>query len=294
MGATTREEAIATVREAASSGITVLDLAPRYGDGEAETVIGEAFRGHLPAGVKITTKHRVSNPSPADVAGRLERSLDESMKRLRLEFVDIYFLHGYLVPRTIDGGERRTPQSLFTEAVRPAFERLVEKGRIGAWGITAIGLPSTVLAVLADKPAPHVIQAVTNPLDSPGEMKWFDEPARPRDIIAAAHSDGIGVMGIRAVQAGALTDAIDRELPEDHPIRADFYRAAPLRHLADQLGESTASLAHRYALGMPDVDTVVIGVKNRAELRDCLTAENKGPLAPEMMQKLDAMLDADR
>jgi aryl-alcohol dehydrogenase-like predicted oxidoreductase len=45
---------------------------------------------------------------------------------------------------------------------------------------------------------------------------------------------------------------------------------------------------------MPGVDTVVIGVKNRAELRDCLTAENKGPLAPEIMQKLDAMLDADR
>jgi hypothetical protein len=39
-------------------------------------------------------------------------------------------------------------------------------------------------------------------LDSPGEMRWFAEPPRPRDIIAAARGRGTGAMGIRAVQAG--------------------------------------------------------------------------------------------
>jgi aryl-alcohol dehydrogenase-like predicted oxidoreductase len=63
-GGTTREEAVATVREAVDAGITLLDLAPRYGDGEAERVIAEAFAGQLPTGVKITTKCRVSNPPP--------------------------------------------------------------------------------------------------------------------------------------------------------------------------------------------------------------------------------------
>jgi hypothetical protein len=53
-GATTREEAVVTVREAVDSGVTLLDLAPRYGDGEAERVIGEAFGGRLPAGVRVT------------------------------------------------------------------------------------------------------------------------------------------------------------------------------------------------------------------------------------------------
>ena len=43
-GATTREECVATVREAVESGVDVLDLAPSYGNGEAESVIGEAFR----------------------------------------------------------------------------------------------------------------------------------------------------------------------------------------------------------------------------------------------------------
>ena len=58
-GPTTREECVATVWEAVESGIDVLDLAPSYGNGEAERVIGEAFGGALPAGVRVTTKCRV-------------------------------------------------------------------------------------------------------------------------------------------------------------------------------------------------------------------------------------------
>ena len=58
-GPTTREECVATVREAVDSGIDVLDLAPSYGNGEAETVIGDAFDSSLPSGVRITTKCRV-------------------------------------------------------------------------------------------------------------------------------------------------------------------------------------------------------------------------------------------
>src|SRR5919197_5025910 len=77
-GPTSRDEAVATVREAVQAGITLLDLAPRYGDGEAERVIGAAFAGRLPDGVRVTTKCRVSNPDPAEVPGRLERSLRES------------------------------------------------------------------------------------------------------------------------------------------------------------------------------------------------------------------------
>jgi hypothetical protein len=53
---------------------------------------------------------------------------------MRLQHVDLFFLHGYLVGSEHDGGERRTPLRLFEDAVRPAFERLVDQGRIGAWG----------------------------------------------------------------------------------------------------------------------------------------------------------------
>jgi aryl-alcohol dehydrogenase-like predicted oxidoreductase len=293
-GSTSHDEAIATVREAVDAGINLIDLAPRYGDGEAEHVVGEAFGGRLADGVRVTTKCRVSNPPAHDVLTRLERSLEESLERMRLKFVDLFFLHGYLVQADDQGGERRTPLHLFRDAVRPAFERLVEQGRIGAWGITAIGVPDAVLETLAEDPAPGAIQAITNPLDSPGEMRWFEDDPRPREIISLAHQRGIGVMGIRAVQAGALTDRLDRELPSDHPVATEFQRAAPLRALARELGESTASLAHRYALSMAGVDTVVLGVKNRDELRDCLAAESRGPLPAAIVRQIDMQLAGER
>jgi aryl-alcohol dehydrogenase-like predicted oxidoreductase len=286
-GATSREEAVATVREAVTSGVTLIDVAPRYGSGEAESVVGEAFGGKLPAGVRVSTKHLVGNPPPAHVAGELERALDDSLARLRLEFVDLYFLHGSLVSDPGRGSERRTPLGVFDDYVRPAFERLVAQGRIGAWGITGVGLPGSVLAAVAGEPPPGAVQAITNPLDSPGEMGWFDEPPRPRDIIASAHARGAGVMGIRAVAAGALTDEIDRDLPASHPVVADFRRAASFRALARELGESAASLAHRYALSMPGVDTVVLGIKNRAELRDAIAAEARGQLPTDVVSLID-------
>jgi aryl-alcohol dehydrogenase-like predicted oxidoreductase len=280
------------VREAVDAGINLLDMAPRYGDGEAERVIGEAFGGRLPDGVRVTTKHRVSNPPADQVLPRLESSLRESLERMKLERVDLYILHGYLVEADSQGAERRTPKSLFSEAVREAFELLAERGLIGSWGITAVGRPGPVLEAISESPRPGAIQAIANALDSAGEMKWFEEPARPREIIEAAHRNGVGVMGIRAVGAGALTDRIDRDLPADSVIASDFHRAARLRELARQLGESTASVAHRYALSIPGVDTVVLGVKNREELRDCLDAEARGPLRPELVSEIDGRVPA--
>jgi aryl-alcohol dehydrogenase-like predicted oxidoreductase len=94
-------------------------------------------------------------------------------------------------------------------------------------------------------------------------------------------------MGIRAVQAGALTAAIDRDLPDDHPEVRDYHRAAGFRALCAEIGEDPAIVAHRYALGLP-IDTLVLGVKNRAELAGCLAAAEAGPLPEELMARVDA------
>lgn len=99
-------------------------------------------------------------------------------------------------------------------------------------------------------------------------------------------------MGIRAVQAGALTDAFDRDLPDSHPDMADFHRAAPFRAIASELGVGAAHLAHRYALSIEGVDTLVLGVKNREELRDCLAAEAAGPLDAALTARIDGAVDS--
>ena len=287
-GPTTREESVATTREAVDLGIDLLDLAPSYGDGEAERVVGEAFEGRLPDGVRVTTKCRV-NDAPADeVAGLLRSSLAASLERMRLERVDVFIVHNMIVADADADRYAGTPLALFEEAVRPALDGLVADGLAGAWGITGIGVPDAVIAALRADAPPGAVQCIANLLDSAGAMKRFEGALRPREVIAEAAARGVAVMGIRAVQAGALTDAIDRDLPAGHADAADFDRAAPFRALARDAGESPAALAHRYALSMPGVATVVLGVKNRAELRECVEAEARGPLDAELMARIDA------
>ena len=231
-GATTVEECVATVHDAVAAGIDLLDLAPRYGDGKAELVVGEAFAGRLPAGLHVTSKCNLGNTPPDQVEGLLRQSIDASLKRLRVPRLDLFFLHSNIVPDQAfiararpDAVERMTPYATFVDRVRPAFERFVGEGLIGAWGITGIGEPDTLIRVLGEQPAPAAAQCIANLLDSPGGLKFFDGPARPRAVIAAARAAGVGVMGIRAVQAGALTSAIDRALPAGHAEVQDYVRA---------------------------------------------------------------------
>ena len=287
-GPTTREESVATTREAIELGINLLDVAPSYGDGEAERVVGEAFGGRLPDGVRVSTKCRVNAPPAAGVAELLRSSLTESLERLRLERVDVFIVHNMLVADADADRYAGTPLALFEEAVRPALEGLVSDGLAGAWGITGIGVPDAVITALRSGTPPGAVQCIANLLDSAGAIRRFEGPLRPREVIAEAGEQGVGVMGIRAVQAGALTGAIDRELPEGHGDALDFDRAAPFRNLAREVGESPAALAHRYALSMPGVSTVVLGVKNREELRECVDAEARGPLDAELMSRIDA------
>src|SRR5579859_740220 len=289
-GKTTFEECVATVHEAAASGITLLDLAPRYGDGKAEEVVGAAFGGRLPEGVRVTSKCNLGEPPAGEIEGILRRSIEESLARLKLTRLDLFFLHSNVVPdrsfieRRPDAASRMTLYQTFVSQVRPVFERLVGEGLIGAWGLTGIGHPETIIRLLGERPAPAAVQCIANLLDSPGGLKFFDGPAQPRAVMAAARANGVGIMGIRAVQAGALTRAIDRELPPGHPELRDYARALPFRALADEIGIDPAILAHRYALGL-DLDTLVLGVKNRAELRDAIAAVEAGPLAPDLIAR---------
>ena len=293
-GETTRGEAIATLDAAVAAGITLIDTAPIYLN--CEKVVAETFAGRLPDGVRITTKCMLGEPESGSIAVMLEASLDASMAAMRLDHADVFFLHSNICEDDAVfafGNEHRcrfaTPWSQYAEEVVPAFERLKQQGRIGAWGITGIGIPQTIIKALNHETKPDVVQAITNLLDSPGAIRRFSEAAIPREIIAAAKAQRVGVMGIRAVQAGALTAAIDRPLKGSHPEAADYRRAGPFRALCAELGLDPALLAHRYALDMAGVDTVVLGVKNRAELVQCIEAEALGPLPVDLMVRLEEL-----
>ena len=296
-GQTTFEECVATVHAAVAAGINLLDLAPRYGDGKAEQVVGEAFGGRLPAGVRVTSKCNLGNPAPEQVYPMLRQSIETSLRLLQQDRLDLFFLHSNLVPDghamwNASDTSRLTSLPLFRSTVRPALERLRQEGMIGAWGLTGIGHPDAIIEVLAEDPKPAAVQCIANLLDSPGGLKFFDGPAKPRVVMATARVNGVGVMGIRAVQAGALTAAIDRALAPDHPEMRDFARAASFRALCSEIGEDPAIAAHRYALGLP-IDTLVLGVKNRTELAGCVAAAEAGELPDDLIARIDRSVVRD-
>src|SRR5246127_1170137 len=129
-GETTFEECVATVHAAVNAGINWIDLAPRYGDGKAELVVGEAFAGRLPAGVRVTSKCNIGNPPAGDIEPLVRQSIVGSLERLRLSRLDLFFLHSNVVPDADDmarwpaAASRMTPYEIFVGQVRPLFERL--------------------------------------------------------------------------------------------------------------------------------------------------------------------------
>jgi diketogulonate reductase-like aldo/keto reductase len=113
-----RTREIAAVRLGIELGMTLIDTAEMYGDGGAEEIVGEAIQGQL-GNVFIVTKVYPHNASRSE----LPKACDRSLKRLRIDAIDLYLLHW----------RERTPS--LAETVE-TFERLRAAGRIKRWGVS--------------------------------------------------------------------------------------------------------------------------------------------------------------
>lgn len=299
-GETTREEAIATVNLAVENGINHLDVAPMYGKGEAERVVGEVFKGKDLGDVKITTKCRLGTLPDDKVYERLISSLNKSLDNLNMERVDLFLLHSQLRQDDFQlytlneyRDTNTTSLSCYYNAVIPAFERLKQEGKIGSWGIGGLGQTQAILEVLNHEIQPEAVQCVVNPLNSAGAIGYVDQDFDPQKILTESQKVGVPILGIRAVQAGALTLEMDREPhPSGFDIKdfEDYDKAEPFRKLASEWKMNPSILAHRYALSAEKVSSVILGVKNRAELLDCIQAESLGELNQDQISTIDTAL----
>src|SRR5690349_21615553 len=137
-GSTTFDECVAIVHDAVAASINLLDLAPRYGDGKAKEVVNEAFAGRFPTSVRVTSKCNLGEQPAEQIEGILRRSIKNSLKRLQLSRLDLFFLHSNVVPdanhiaRRPNATQRMTLYRTFVDHVRPVFEKLVNKRVIGA------------------------------------------------------------------------------------------------------------------------------------------------------------------
>ena len=286
-GSTTRKEAVATVNLAIDKGINHFDVAPMYGKGEAEKVLGLALKNKNLDGLHFTTKCLLGTLPETEVYNYLNASLTRSLQTMGIEKVNLFLLHSQLIEdeyelyRFNEHRERTsTTLSIYFNAVIPAFETLKQEGKIDSWGI-GLGQEEALIRAINHETPPEAMQCVVNLLNSAGAIGYVSENFNPYAILTECQKKDIPILAIRAVQAGALTSSMDRELESTDADQIDFIRALPFRVLAEEWGESPASLAHRYALSAPKVSSVILGVKNRIELEECITAEKSGNLTTE-------------
>ena len=299
-GETTSKEAIKTVHAALDHGINHFDVAPMYGKGEAERVIGQSLNGLNLDNLFFTTKCQLGTLPDTQVYDKLNHSLTRSLENMKLEKVNLFLLHSQLIEDNFKlfrfdemRAKSATTLSCFFNAAIPAFERLKKEGKIDHWGIGGLGQEEAIIKALNNPHAPSAVQCVINPLNSAGAIGYVSEVFNPQVILSECQELDIPILAIRAVQAGALTSSMDRSPHEsgfDKSDFEDFDKAQSFRDLANQWDESPASLAHRYALSTKGVSSVILGVKNRIELKECVEAEAKNLLSQSEVQQIESCI----
>ena len=297
-GKTTREEAIATVIAAIDSGINHLDMAPMYGKGEAEIVVGEASKDRDLSEIKITTKCQLGTIPDDQVYDKLNESLTESFERMKIDKVNLFLLHSQLIKDDYElpilndlKSSITTSLSCYFNGVIPAFQKLKEEGKIDSWGI-GLGEEEALISAINHEKQPEAMQCAVNVMNSIGAIGYISKKPNPNRILKECQEKEIPILAIRAVQAGALTSKMDREphpSGRDKPDFDDYEKADAFRKLAKEWGESPASLAHRYALSIQKVNSVILGVKNTKELQECIEAESKDNLNEVQLKELESL-----
>src|SRR6266478_5307196 len=149
-GPTTDEECIETVKHAVARGINIIDVAPVYGRGKAEEIVGQAWPELNPKPL-VATKVFIMPEERADLAGAVRRSLEQSLTRLRLSRVDVFQLHNQIEP-----DEPVSPRRLSLREVGGAhgvldtMQRLKEEGLVRALGFTGIARHDVIPQLLSD------------------------------------------------------------------------------------------------------------------------------------------------
>ena len=125
------DEAIRLIRKAYELGCTFFDTAEEYGAGHNELLVGEAiepFRDKIVLATKLYL-----NSSEGDTETVIRRHLEESMKRLRTDYIDLYYQH-------------RIEEDDKVKEVAEVMGKLVKEGKIRGWGpvsYTHLTLPTT-------------------------------------------------------------------------------------------------------------------------------------------------------
>ena len=280
------------LQRAVAVGINWIDTASIYGNGASEETIGRHLETLQPR-PHVSTKVRLEADDMKDLDGAIGRSLEASLKRLRLLKIELFQLHNHIGEGV---GGRQTvsvDQVLGRGGIADTFDRLKAQGLIQASGLTVAGDTKACLEVINSGrfDTAQVYYNAINP-----SAAWRRLPAGWRGgqdlsgILAACSQQDMGVLNIRIWAGGVLAnpDPPDRlfVMTSDTDFANEVRCAAAVRATLGDAYGSPAQAALRFVLANKEPATRVIGITEIKQLDAALEAVAAGPLPAAAVSRL--------
>ncbi len=251
------------------AGVTTLDTADAYSFGGAEEILGQALKGRRDEFVLVTKAFVRMGNAPHDTGlsrKHLIAACEASLRRLQTDYLDLYLCHqpDMFVP--------------IEETLR-AYEDLVTAGKVRYIGCSNHSAWQVMKAIAASERigAPRYITQQVNYSLVSRDVE--------HEIVPLALDQGVGLMAWSPLHAGLLTGKFRRDTPRptvarlnelDVPGTVDFDRLYRIVDVMDAIAKdrrvSIPQVALNWVVHKPGVDTVVLGARDEAQLRDILGA----------------------
>jgi L-glyceraldehyde 3-phosphate reductase len=279
------------LRTAFDLGINHFDLANNYGPpyGSAETNFGrllrEDFKAHRDELIISSKAGWDMWPGPYGKGGGSRKyvlaSLDQSLQRLGLDYVDIFYSHRF---------DPDTP----LEETASALAQAVQQGKALYIGISSYSAGKTreIAALLREWKVPLLIHQPAYNLFN----RWIE-----KDLLDATDELGAGVIAFTPLAQGLLTNKYLKGIPDDarinrpgggslkqeHLSEANIERARALDKIAQRRGQTLAQLALTWTLRDPRVSSALIGASRPEQIVDNVAALSHAPLSAEELAEID-------
>lgn len=290
------------IERAIAAGIRYFDTARSYGDGQSEENLGRVLDEIRPGPeIVVGTKFRLDPPDTGDIAGAIRRSLEGSLRRLRLDRVNLLQLHNRIVSGGYGGDGALTVEQVLGP-VADGLDSLRAAGLLEHIGITANGDTGAVRRVIQSgriETAQIYFNALNPSAGYPGRVSPGGQDFG--GLIDDAARAGVGVIVIRPFAAGALSAQTERHANAGNPgspivpganYQDDVARAQAVADLSGELGvESPLEAALRFALAKDGVSTVLAGLSDESQLEDAIRWGERGPLDARGIERILALRD---
>jgi aryl-alcohol dehydrogenase-like predicted oxidoreductase len=262
------QEAMRTVRLALDLGITHIDTSPFYGRGLSEALLGVALRGVPRDSYTLSTKLGRFDVDKFDFsAQRVIESVDVSLHRLGIEYVDLMLCHDI----------EYVDLTQVVEETLPALRKVQQQGKVRLVGVS--GYPLRVFERVLDATGLDAVMTYGH---------YTLQNRRLLDLMPRLQGSGVGVLNAAPLAQRLLTNRpLPDWLPASVAVREACRRAAV--HCSER-GVDIARLALQFALRHPDIATTVVSTARPESVRQWVQWAQE-PLDEELLEEVETILD---